>query len=192
MTATTLASPNPSRLGLYLGILLLGPLSYLAHEFGHWAAGEMLGVEMWMTLNKAGPASGSYGSQTYALIVSLAGPAVTVALGVLAYLWARATGSFLAYGLLFFQFMLRLIAGGITMTGPYPNDEALAGIILGMGPYPITIGVAALLLALTWDAARRLRPHWAHNIGAYAVSSLLITTIVFSDRFLRDMNIQLL
>lgn len=192
MTATTIAAPGRSRLGMYLAILLLGPLSFLLHEYGHWAAGELLGVEMWMTLNKAGPAAGSYGSQTYQLIVALAGPAVTVAVGILAYVWARSTGSFIAYGLLFFQFMKRMIAGGITMTGPYPNDEALAGIIMGIGPYPITIGVAAFLLLMTWDAARRVRPHWAHNFGAYATSSLLITMIVFSDRFLRGLDFQLL
>jgi hypothetical protein len=176
---------------IYPGILILGPLSWLAHEFGHWAAGEAMGVDMWMTLNKAGPV-GVYDNEIQQIIVALAGPAVTIAIAYAAYLFPRGPLSFLAYGVLFFQFMLRLVPSGITIFTDYPNDEGVAGIMLGVGPYVITIAVAAFLFILTWNAARHIRPGWRHNLGAYLACTVVITAMVFSDNLMRSADFRIL
>ena len=179
-------------LGFYLSLLLLVPVSYLLHEFGHWAAGEMLGVDMWMSLNKAGPVADAYPGEDIAILISLGGPAVTVAIGIFAYFYAIMFRSVVAYGILYIQFLFRGIAGGISMMGTHPNDEAAAGLALGVGIYPITLGVMAFLLILTWDAARRLRPGFGHNFGAYVLITAVMTGIVFSDSFLRASDFRLL
>ena len=186
------ASRDGSRWLIYPAILILGPLTFLAHEFAHWAAGEALGIDMWMTLNKAGPVEGDFGNTFNHVVVALAGPAVTVAIACAAYLFPRGPLSFLAYGVLFFQFILRLVSGGITVFTDYANDEGAAGELLGIGPYVITFAVPAFLLLLTWNAARHIRPGWKHNVGAYLVSSMLITAIVFSDQFLRGQDFRIL
>lgn len=176
----------------YLWTLLMVPVTYLLHELGHWAAGEMLGVEMWMTLNKAGPVARSYPSEEIGFLVALAGPAVTVAIGIFAYFYAIMFRSVVAYGILYIQFLLRGVAGGISLMGAHPNDEAAAGLALGIGIYPITLGVVGFLLLLLWDAARRLRPGFAHNLGAYVLINAVITAIVMSDGYLRAADIRLL
>lgn len=175
-----------------LSILVFGPITYLAHELGHWGAGEAIGVDMWMTLNKAGPALGAYENDTQALIISMAGPLATLAIAVLAYVIARITRSFIAYGVLFFQFMQRTVAGGISLTGTYPNDEAAAGLMLGIGIYPITLAMIAVLFLMTWDTARRLKPGLAINVLSYGLCSLVITFFVMSDQILRNGGVQLL
>lgn len=185
-----------TRLGIgarfYLITLIMVPVTYLLHELGHWGAGELAGVDMWMTLNKAGPVSGRYPSEDIAVFVSLAGPAVTVLIAVLAYFWAVSFRSAIAYCVLYIQFVFRGIAGGISLTGSHPNDEAAAGLALGIGIYPITLGVIGLLLLMVWDAARRLRPGIVHNIATYVLISATISAIVFSDSFMRGADIRLL
>ncbi|MBO6730709.1 MAG: hypothetical protein JJ910_13420, partial [Maricaulis sp.] len=61
-----------------------------------------------------------------------------------------------------------------------------------IGIYPITLGVVGFLFILLWDAARRLRPGFAHNLGAYVLINAVITAIVFSDGALRAAEIRLL
>lgn len=181
--------PGP---GFYLSFLLIGPLTYLAHELGHWAGGEAVGVDMWMTLNKAGIASGGTPGGFAALVIAAAGPVVTLSIAIIAYILAIRRCSFIAYGVLFFQFMFRLIAGGITLAGNNPNDEAAIGAMLGIGVYPLTVAMSLVLLAFTWDAARRLRPGLVANFAGYALSSLVITAFVFVDGLMRGADIRLL
>ena len=185
-------SREGSRILIYVAILVLGPASFLVHEFGHWAAGEAIGVEMWMSLNKAGPVARGYDHEWQAIIIALAGPAATILVALLASLMIRGPLGALAYGVVYFQFVFRLVAGGITLFSDNPNDEAAAGLMLEVSIYPITIAVAAFLFFLTWNAARHIRPGWGHNIGAYVLSNLVISAFVFSDVFLRGREIYLL
>ena len=183
---------SPVRIGadFYLITLVMVPVTYLLHELGHWGAGELLGVDMWMTLNKAGPVERSYPSEEIGILVALAGPAVTVAIGIFAYFYAIMFRSVVAFGILYIQFLLRGVAGGISLIGSHPNDEAAAGLTLGI--YPITLGVVGFLLLLLWDTARRLRPGFVHNFGAYVLINAVITAIVMSDSCLRAADFRLL
>lgn len=176
----------------YIAILLLGPVSHLIHELAHWGAGEIIGIDMWMSLNKAGPVEGVYGSDLNRIIIALAGPLATLAIGVIAYLIAVSTKSFIAYGVLFVQFMMRLVPSGFTLGGIHPNDEAVAGELLGIGQIPLTVAFPLVLFLLTWDAARRLRPGWMHNVGAWITTSVFFTALVMSDQWLRDLDFRLL
>jgi hypothetical protein len=176
----------------YIAIPIIGLLSFLVHEFGHWAAGEAVGLDMWMTLNKAGTAPGQSPAQWQQLIIAAAGPLVSVFIALVGYRLAISTGSFLAFGIVFSQMLFRWIAGGITAFGNNPNDEASVGVILGLGPYPITAAVGLLLLWMTWDLARRLRPGWKHILGTYLLSSAVVTAIVMSDNLMRTSDLRLL
>lgn len=85
------SKPGP---GYYLAFILIGPLTYLAHEFGHWAGGEAVGVDMWMSLNKAGPVASSVPGEFEALIIAASGPVVTLIIAILAYIMAATRRSF--------------------------------------------------------------------------------------------------
>lgn len=174
----------------YAAVMIVSVPSFLLHELGHWGAGEALGIDMWMSLNKAGPVSGVYQQVSDHILIALGGPAVTGLIAVLAYAAVLRWRSKLAYAVLFFQFMFRLIATGLTLVINRPQDEAAAGILLGIGPLPLSLAVLAILFALTWDAARRLRVGIMPNALAYVVASVAITAIVFSGQALLDAGVK--
>lgn len=58
--------------------ILITIATYLLHEGGHWAMGEILGYDMWVNINSAGLARGEYRAEWHAQLVSAAGPIVTL------------------------------------------------------------------------------------------------------------------
>ena len=63
--------------GFALAFLPAAAFTWVLHEYAHWQMGELLGYDMWISLNQAGPTKGSYDSDLYAMLVSGAGPVVT-------------------------------------------------------------------------------------------------------------------
>ncbi|MFY0636887.1 hypothetical protein [Maricaulis maris] len=110
--------------GLVLCLVILGPLTYLIHQFGHWATGEALGVDMWLSVAKAGSVDSEFGSRLNRILVVMAGPVLTVLIASIAWWVAKRTGSMIAYGVLCFQFMMRLVAGSIALISGNLNDGA--------------------------------------------------------------------
>ena len=53
-------------------------LTYLYHEFGHWIVGEMLGNDMMMSLNHAGPRSEYFIDESHVLYSAMGGPAFSL------------------------------------------------------------------------------------------------------------------
>lgn len=154
------------------------------HEFAHWAMGTALGYDMWMTFNKAGLIRGQeYASAWHQGLVGIAGPAITVLQGVLAFVWVRKSGKLWTYAFLFLTFWMRLIAMCISFF-VNPNDEAEVGLMLGLPMWILPTVIVLGLLTLTYMGSRRLNVGWKGNMLAYAMASFVTAVIVFSDAYL--------
>lgn len=165
----------PEKAGLGLAFILPAAvaslLTALVHEFGHWAAGSLLGNEMAMSLNTV-HAVGGYSVDWHAPVVTAAGPAVTLLQAVIAHALLRRGRSAWAFAFLLVPFVYRLMALGMNVVNP--NDEGRLSALMGLGLYTLPAMVCALLLWLVVDAARR------HEYRARAVvlASILIVHLL--------------
>lgn len=75
-------------------------LSYLVHEAAHWVVGVSLGYPMSFGINSVIP--GAAMTEADHLLMSAAGPAVTIALGLAAFILVMNQRSLTAYGVLYF------------------------------------------------------------------------------------------
>ncbi len=162
-------------------LVLVFVITNLVHESFHWLAGAALGFEMRFGLNAV-----SYLSPTepwQRALADIAGPLVTIAQGVIAYVLFMRTGSQKIFAFLYAAFFMRLVAGLVSVM--HPNDEARVSMFLGLGKWTLPILVAAGLLALVIKASRRLKLGWKDHLACYALASLTVSAIVALDRVLQ-------
>jgi len=155
--------------------------SNLIHEACHWLMGAALGFEMRFGLNAV-----SYLSPTepwQRALADIAGPAVTIAQGVIAYVLVMRNGSQKIFAFLYAAFFMRLVAGLVSFM--HPNDEARVSMFLGWGKWTLPVLVAAGLLVLVVKASRRLELGWKDHLASYGDASLAVSLIVGLDRVLR-------
>lgn len=171
----------PKRVGwnFYGTLLAAVVLTSLLHEAAHWLAGVALGYEMVMSLNAAAPRSGGFLSERDAFLVSGAGPLLTFAQGVVAFVVVRKRASLLAYPFLFAAWFMRFAAAFVSLM--HPNDEARMSLALGWGFWTLPALVVIALLALTFVASRRLRLGWQTNVASYLLCSAAFAAIVSLD-----------
>ena len=158
-------------------------LTWGIHEFGHFAAGSLLGYEMWMTLNKAGPVQGTFDTELHEAIVAMAGPVVTWIQAGIALFVAQKTDRLWVYSAVFMPVVMRSTAMIISFVS-HPNDEAKTSLILGLPIWTVPAISVSLLTGVTLLAAYRLKAGWRENLVAYIAASLVTSIVVFSDRFL--------
>lgn len=166
-------------------IILFGvavALTFVLHEGGHWAAGEMLGYDMFLRANSAGSVSGGYSSERDAMIIIAAGPVVTVLQGLLAFGSVRAWGSAAAFPFLLSSFMMRALAAGISLSKP--NDEARLSVWFGFGEWAVFGVVLAFLFLLVVLAARRLAMSWSSIALGVVAWTVFASALILSERYL--------
>lgn len=162
--------------GFYGLLLLAGLITFVLHEGAHWAAAELLGYEGHFGLNRAG-ARGTVADGDR-LLITAAGPAMTIVQGLVAWGLVQARGSRIAWAFLFQAAFMRLMATAITLWNP--NDEARVGVQLGLGTWVLPVMVTLGLFALLALASRRLRVRWSTVGLSWLVASAGVTAIVFS------------
>ncbi len=86
--------------------------TWILHEFAHWSTSEFLGYETIMRLNGTSPLDGQNPTAWHKIIISAAGPIITVLEGLLFFVILR-SGSWnkYLYVFLFTAFYMRLLAG---------------------------------------------------------------------------------
>ncbi len=140
-----IASRSLSFYAFFAVVTLLG---FPLHEAAHWAMGEALGYEMRMSLNRAWPID-AVPSEAHLFLISAAGPAFTITVGLVAFWYAYARGKALAYPVLFAAWFQRLAAMFVSLA--HPNDEARMSASLGWGtwtlPTIVVVGLAGLVVA---------------------------------------------
>ena len=156
---------------------------FVAHEAAHWAAGEALGHEMTMSLNRAAPAPGAEVTACQARLIDAAGPAFTLATALIAAAFVFTRGAVMAYPFIFAAFLMRLTATAVSLL--HPNDEMRISAALGMGDWTLPLAVTLALLALIIAASLRLGIGWRTNVLSYLLGNALITAIVFGDQAMR-------
>ena len=158
-------------------------LTWLAHELGHWLPSELLGYDTAMSLNRTYLLQGSYAQIWHSLLVSSAGPLVTLTQAAVAFALLRIRGwSGFAYLLLFTAFYMRLMASLINFINL--NDEGRISSQLGLGTFTLPVLITGCLLALVYAISRqyRLRPAFQ----AYTVFTVMFwsSVLILSDQAL--------
>ena len=169
----------PSPLRFYVFFVLITLLGLPLHEFAHWAAGKALGHDMAMSLNRAAPIGPQAPSMRDQILITAAGPLFTILVGLFGYGWVLSRGHRYGYALLFVAWFERLAAAFVSLF--HPNDEARISLALGLGKWTLPGLVVCGLLLLLWHAARRADVGWKSNVALYAISSVLVAAVVFTD-----------
>ncbi len=153
----------------------------VAHEIGHGLAGKAMGYSVIIRSNHAGVEGGVYRSATDALIMSAAGPLLTVVIALIAWRVAL-RGSKLAAGVVLAALASRLIAAVVSLN--YPNDEARISMARGAGKGTLFAVVILLLAPLTGSVLRRQRFDWRWYLGAYVGASVGFALLVLGEPWL--------
>lgn len=160
---------------------LIAVATYLIHEAAHWLVGAALGYPVSYGINSVVP--GAPMTETHHLLMSAAGPAVTIIGALIAFVVAMRRESLIAYAVLYFALFMRVIAAGVSVFNL--NDEARISDMMGWGPWTLPAVVIVILLIPTVIASRRLRLSWKVNVLAYVVSSIVAAAVVGLDMVLR-------
>ena len=163
--------------GFYGLVFAAGFITFALHEGGHWLAGTLLGHEAHYGLNGAGVRANV--TWTHGMIIIAAGPAVTIAQGLIALWLVQARASAAAWVFLFWAAFMRFKATVITLWNP--NDEARIGLELGLGPWPLPVVVTGGLFVLLAIGSRRLKMSWTTLALSWVVASVAASAIVGLD-----------
>ena len=163
--------------GFYAWFALVAVATYLVHEAAHWLVGASLGYPVSYGINSVVP--GRAMTATAHMLMSAAGPAVTVLGALIAFVVVMRRDSLIAYAALYFALFMRVIAAGVSVFNL--NDEARISDTLGWGPWTLPGVVILVLLIPTIIASRHLRLSWKVNALAYVVSSLVTAAVVGLD-----------
>ncbi|NQV72832.1 hypothetical protein HQ496_06900 [bacterium] len=179
---TRLSSINSTKyLVLALWFIPAAIVTWGVHEFAHWAMGEMLGYDMWISFNQAGLDHGQYRATIHEILVSLAGPAVTWVQAIVAYVLLRRSKKVWLYPFLFLTLWMRAVAMGISFIS-LPNDEASSSLLMGLPMFLLPLLSVLGLLFITYLGSRALNIGWKGNALSYLMASLVTTAIVFADK----------
>lgn len=108
---------------------MTGLLTNLVHEGAHWIVGRSVELDVRYSLNGVTPHGPATAAQH--LLMSAAGPLVTILQAVIAFLLVRRYASASAFAFLLWAAFMRVVASGIGLV--LPNDEAQIGSALHLG-----------------------------------------------------------
>lgn len=166
--------------GFYVLLFVIVVLTFALHEAGHWAMAEALGHDAFYGLNSAGVRAAV--PERDALLITAAGPAVTVVQALVAFALVMAGAGRTAWVVLYAAAFMRFMATVVTLINP--NDEARLGLAFGWGTWTLPLAMTLALGALAWIGARRLRLPWPVGPIAWAVASLAVSAVVGADMLL--------
>lgn len=180
--------PPPAKAHNWTDLSLLGAsfipaavFTWGIHEYAHYGTGMILGYEMWISPNRAGPTQGHYDFDSHAFLIAMAGPLVTWIQAFIALAVIRWSKELWTYSFLFLPFWMRTLAWGISHL-THPNDEAAASLILGMPMWLLPSISVSLLAVLIYFGNRTLSVGWKGNAIAYLAASLATAAVVFIDQ----------
>lgn len=168
---------RPVRATFYAWFALVAVATYLIHEAAHWIVGAALGYPVSYGINSVIPSAPM--TPIDHMLMSAAGPAVTVVTALVGFLLVMRRGSLIGYTVLYFALFMRVVAAGVSILNL--NDEARISDMLGLGPWLLPGLVILVLLVPTVIASRHLRLSWKVNVLAYVISSLVAAAIVGLD-----------
>jgi hypothetical protein len=168
---------RPLSLRFYLILFSVGLGSFFVHEFAHWLTGIALGYEMVASPNHV--RSIGEMSATHELLVSAAGPIVTIVQGIFGFALLRGRQAQLGFALLYMAFFMRLMAAAVSVYNP--NDEARISEQLGLGTFTLPLVVVIFLFTLVFIASRRLGLRFRDQFVCYVIASTVVSLVVGID-----------
>lgn len=166
--------------GFYPLLFVVAFVTFGLHEGAHWLAGIALGHDMVVSLNGSHATAST--TALDGMLISAAGPVVTLIQGILALVLVRMFNSLTAYAFLFFAAFMRLMAAGVSVLNP--NDEARISLYFGLGPWTLPLLMVAILGVMTVIGSRHLRLSWPTNVLAWLTASVAASAIVGLDMLL--------
>lgn len=167
--------------GFYGLAFMAGFVTFALHEGGHWLAAMLLGHEAYFGLNSAG-ARGSVDTVDH-MIISAAGPAVTVVQALVALWLVQARASTAAWLFLFWAAFMRFMATVISLFNL--NDEARISEWLGWGMWTLPVLVTVGLFGLLAIGSRRIRVSWKTLALTWVVASVAVSAVVGLDMVIK-------
>ena len=174
------------RLSTVVLFALAVAFTFAVHEGAHWAAGELLGYDMFLRSNSAGLARGAYRVAGHEQLVTAAGPAITMLQGLIALLFVRAAGSRAAFAFLLSALLMRMLAAGVSLATP--NDEMRLSLSLGLGAWTLFAGTIGSLFALTVAGAWRLQLTWREIAFGVVCWFAFASAVILTERYLPVYN----
>lgn len=158
-----------------IAIIPIAFFTYLFHEFGHWALGELLGNDMTLSLNNSSPPNGNFIDDSDALWSAIGGPVFTLLQGLIFLLLTWLTKSIYSYSITFFAVFSRffsIVFGGINL-----QDEARIAAMLDLNKYLVAAIVLTILFLILWRSNRIMKLNYK-AIGYFAVLGVFGILIV--------------
>ncbi len=157
-------------------------LGFMIHEAAHFFVGEILGYDMFVSINKAGLADGgAYTTEFQAQFVAMAGPITTYFEAIVGLLLIYAFKAKWVFPFVFFALMMRIMATVVSLSNP--NDEARVSEWLGIGMWALPLIAIAGLFIITLLASRHLNLDWKRWVFSWLVISAGITAIIFTEQY---------
>jgi len=170
------------RLKLFLIFIPVAYFSCFFHELGHWIIGEILGYDMFLTLNGSGIKNGQqFVENTHYLYHLFGGVCFTIFLTLIFWGVIEKYKVIYVYPFVLLNFIHRLFPQIIKFEY---QDEAKISTLLGIGKYTIAIIVLISLLLITWRSSRVLKINYKDNLLFAFVSIICLLLVVVTDELL--------
>ncbi len=164
-----------------LAAALVVLLTWLIHEFAHWLTSEFFGYETRMTLNKTGAIQGPSPTEAHHLIISAAGPIITLVQAVIAFfLLKNRSWNKYVYLILFTAFYMRFLAGLMNLINL--NDEGRISSSLGIGTYTLPIIVSGFLFYLVYTASKKHGLRWPFQLATTLAIMVFSSALILLDQ----------
>jgi hypothetical protein len=173
---------KPIDLRFFLLFIPIAYGSYLFHEFGHWAVGEILGNRMTYSLNYVFPRSGHYLQASDDLYVSVGGPAFSILQSIIALFIIEIHKAPYAYPFAFFPWFNRFFS--LVFGGFGRQDEARIAAVAGIGTYAVAIVVFVTLLAIVIRCSYNPKIGLRTNSYIFSVSTACQLLVIGTYEFI--------
>ena len=167
--------------GLAVAVIVLG--TWLLHEFFHWLTSESLGYDAFMGLNKVWSRGGQEVNATHSLLISAAGPLITLLQATGAFFMLKLRWNKYWYVVLFTAFYMRFLAGGMNVINL--NDEGWISSQLGIGTYTLPMLVAGLLFWMVYNTSKQHQLRWQFQAGLTLLVMFVSSILILGDQFFR-------
>lgn len=157
--------------------------TWLIHEFAHWSMGELLGYNMKMTLNTAGLIDGSYEQVWEKLLVSAAGPIVTIAQALICWILIMKRPNQYLFPLVFTPFYFRTLASAMNLINL--NDEGRVSEAMGIGTFTLPIIVSLFLFVLLYSASKKMYLKTSFIAWTTLLVMIFSSVIILSDQIIQ-------
>lgn len=165
-----------------LTALLAVLVTWIMHEFAHWAASEFLGYDTIMTLNATYPTKGQGVSEWHYMLISAAGPLMTIFQAIAVFVFLKSTWSKHLYLFLFTAFYMRFLAGIMNIIKP--NDEGRISTYLEIGLYTLPALVSAVLFYLLYHISKKYHLGSSFQLKTLLIIIVLTSVLILTNQFI--------